>query len=139
MSYFVKIISSVSYHGFTSLCVLPFWSFSYEVVNSGSFQQLKCQDMIILNVLDEICEMLHFFFNDLWNEVTVHWARGLEVTSGVTKSSAVSSAKCTGTTSLSHAHRLLGFLILGFLLQSLNTSLQADTRLGNKILLFGGD
>jgi len=63
--------SSVSYHSFTLLCILA-WSFSCKVVNTGSFQQLKCQDMIILNVLDEICEMLHFFSSDLWNEITVH-------------------------------------------------------------------
>lgn len=96
--------SSVSYHGLTLLCILAFWSFSCEVVNTGSFQQLKCQDMIILNVLDEICEMLHFFFSDLWNEITVHRARGLEVTSGVTEAGAVSSAQCAGTTSYNPFH-----------------------------------
>ena len=60
--------------------------------------------MIILNVLDEICEMSHFFFNELWNEITVHRARGLEVMSRVTESGAVSPAQCTGTTSYNPFH-----------------------------------
>lgn len=101
--------SSVSYHGFTLLLILAFWSFSCEVVNTGSFQQLKCQDTIILHVLDKICEMLHFFCSDLWNEITVCRAEGLEVTSRVTKPSAESSVEHTGITfmiSLTY-HRLL--------------------------------
>lgn len=135
--------SSVSYHGLTLLCILAFWSFSCEVVNTGSFQQLKCQDMVILNVLDEICEMLHFFFSDLRNEITVHRARGLEVTFRVTEASAVSSAQCAGTTSYNPFHMptdCWGFCFgVGFFLQSLITSLQTDTTSGNKILFFGGD
>lgn len=55
--------------------------------------------MIILNVQDEISEMLHFFFCDLCKEAKhdflVYRARELEVTSGVTESSAVNSAQCT--------------------------------------------
>lgn len=90
--------SSVSYHGFTLLCILAFCSFSCEIVNTGSFQQLKCQDMIILHVLDKICEMLHFFSSDLWNEITVCRARGLEVTSRVTEPRAESSVQHTGIT-----------------------------------------
>lgn len=90
--------SSVSYHGFTLLRILAFCSFSCEVVNTGSFQQLKCQDTIILHVQDKICEMLHFFSSDLWNEIPVCRARGLEVTSRVTKPSAESSVQHTGIT-----------------------------------------
>lgn len=88
--------SSVSYHGFTLLRILGFCSISCEVVNTGSFQQLKCQDTIILHVLVKISEMLHFFSSDLWNEITVRRARGLEVTSRVTKPSAESSVQHTG-------------------------------------------
>lgn len=66
--------------------------------------------MIVLHVLDKICEMLHFFSSDLWNEITVCRARGLEVTSKVTKLSGESSVQHTGITfmiSLTYPQRVL--------------------------------
>lgn len=62
--------------------------------------------------------MLRFFSSDLWNEMTVCRAGGLEVTSSVPKASTQSSVQHTGTTfmiSLKYpqaAEALLGWFAL---------------------------